>query len=182
MEITLRINSQDKTLQIAPGDLLLDVLRREGYFGVKHGCEDGSCGACTVLLSGQPRTSCTMLAAQADGSEIITIEGVAGIALEGYGPSQGWRGNVDLHPIQQAFVEIGAIQCGYCTPAMILAAKVLLETEPNPSEAQVRDVLSGGLCRCTGYVKPVQAVLRAAARSEERRVGKECRSRWSPYH
>jgi putative selenate reductase molybdopterin-binding subunit len=163
MEITLKINGQDKPLQIAPGDLLLDVLRREGYFGVKHGCEDGSCGACTVLINGQPRTSCTMLAAQAEGSEITTIEGVAGIALEGYGPSQGWRGNVDLHPIQQAFVEMGAIQCGYCTPAMILAAKVLLETEPKPSEAQVRDVLSGVLCRCTGYVKPVQAVLRAAA-------------------
>jgi putative selenate reductase molybdopterin-binding subunit len=169
MEITLRINGEDKTFQIAPGDLLLNVLRREGYFGAKHGCEDGSCGACTVLVNGVPRTSCTMLAAQADGAELTTIEGVAGIAREGHGPSQGWRGNVDLHPIQQAFVETGAIQCGYCTPAMVLASKVLLETEPNPTEAQVRDALSGVLCRCTGYVKPVQAVLRAAAalRGEE---------------
>jgi putative selenate reductase molybdopterin-binding subunit len=163
MEINLRINAKDKTFQVAPGDLLLDLLRREGYFGVKHGCEDGTCGACTVLVNGTPRTSCNMLAAQADGVEITTIEGMAHIAPEGQGPSQGWRGNVDLHPIQQAFVEMGAIQCGYCTPAMILAAKVLLETEPSPTEDQVRDALSGVLCRCTGYVKPVQAVLRAAA-------------------
>ena len=163
MEIELTINAEDKTFQVAPGDLLLDLLRREGYFGVKHGCEDGTCGACTVLINGTPRTSCTMLAAQADGAEITTIEGVAHVVPDGQGPSQGWRGNVDLHPIQQAFVETGAIQCGYCTPAMILAAKVLLETEPNPTEDQVRDALSGALCRCTGYVKPVQAVLRAAA-------------------
>jgi putative selenate reductase molybdopterin-binding subunit len=169
MQITLKINGEDKIFQVAPGDLLLDVLRREGYFGAKHGCEDGSCGACTVLVDGVPRTSCTMLAAQADGAELTTIEGLAGIAHEGHGPSQGWRGNVDLHPIQQAFVETGAIQCGYCTPAMVLVSKVLLETEPNPTEAQVRDALSGVLCRCTGYVKPVQAVLRAAAalRGEE---------------
>jgi putative selenate reductase molybdopterin-binding subunit len=163
MQITLKINGEDKIFQVAAGDLLLHVLRREGYFGAKHGCEDGSCGACTVLVDGVPRTSCTMLAAQADGAELTTIEAVAGIAREGHGPSQGWRGNVDLHPIQQAFVETGAIQCGYCTPAMVLASKVLLETEPNPTEAQVRDALSGVLCRCTGYVKPVQAVLRAAA-------------------
>jgi putative selenate reductase molybdopterin-binding subunit len=163
MDVTLIINGQDTTFQIDPGDRLLDVLRRAGYFGVKHGCEDGSCGACTVLVDGVPRTSCTLLAAQADGAEIVTIEGVAGIAPAGYGPSQGWRGRVDLHPLQQAFVETGAIQCGYCTPAMILAAKALLEAEPNPTEAQVRDALSGVLCRCTGYVKPVQAIMRAAA-------------------
>jgi putative selenate reductase molybdopterin-binding subunit len=162
VEINLRINGERTILQTTPGDLLLDALRREGYFGAKHGCEDGSCGACTVLVDGVPRTSCTMLAAQVDGAEIATIEGAADIAFGGQGPSQGWRGNVDLHPIQQAFVETGAIQCGYCTPAMILVAKVLLETEPNPTESQVRDTLSGVLCRCTGYVKPVQAVLRAA--------------------
>jgi putative selenate reductase molybdopterin-binding subunit len=169
MEINLRINGRDKSFQVAAGDLLLDVLRREAYFGVKHGCEDGSCGACTVLVNNISRASCTMLAAQADGAEVTSIEGVAGVALKGYGPSKGWRGNVDLHPIQQAFVETGAIQCGYCTPAMILAAKALLETEPNPTETQVREALSGALCRCTGYVKPVQAVLRAAAvlRGEE---------------
>jgi putative selenate reductase molybdopterin-binding subunit len=163
MDVTFIINGQDTTFQVAPGDRLLDVLRRAGYFGVKHGCEDGSCGACTVLVDGVPRTSCTLLAAQVDGAEIATIEGVAGITPTGHGPSQGWRGAIDLHPLQQAFVEIGAIQCGYCTPAMILAAKALLEAEPSPTEAQVRDALSGVLCRCTGYVKPVQAIMRAAA-------------------
>ena len=169
MEINLTINGQGKTLQVAPGDLLLNVLRREGYFGVKHGCEDGSCGACTVLVDNVARTSCTLLAAQAHGAAITTIEGVAGVASEGLGPSQGWRGHVDLQPLQQAFVETGAIQCGYCTPAMILAAQALLDTQPNPTEGQVREALSGVLCRCTGYVKPVQAVLRAAAglRGEE---------------
>jgi putative selenate reductase molybdopterin-binding subunit len=163
VDIILNINDRDRSLKIAPGDRLLDVLRREGFFGVKHGCEDGSCGACTVLVNGVPRASCTMLAAQADGARISTIEGVAGISAQGHGPSQGWRGQIDLHPLQHAFVETGAIQCGYCTPAMILAAKALLDAEPNPSETQVRNALSGVLCRCTGYVKPVQAVLRAAA-------------------
>ncbi len=163
MDVTFKINGQDTTFQVDPGDRLLEVLRRAGYFGVKHGCEDGSCGACTVLVDGVPRTSCTLLAAQVDGAEIATIESVAGITSSGYGPSQGWRGRIDLHPLQQAFVETGAIQCGYCTPAMILAAKALLEAEPSPTEAQVRDVLSGVLCRCTGYVKPVQAIMRAAA-------------------
>jgi len=163
VEITLNINDQVRTLTVAPGDTLLEVLRREGFYGAKHGCEDGSCGACTVLVDGAPRTSCTMLALQAVGAHIETIEGLAGISGRGQGPSQGWRGQVDLHPLQQAFVEVGAIQCGYCTPGMILAAKSLLDREPNPTEEQVRDALSGVLCRCTGYLKPVQAVLRAAA-------------------
>jgi putative selenate reductase molybdopterin-binding subunit len=170
MEITLNINNQDRRLTVAAGDTLLDVLRREGYFGAKHGCEDGSCGACTVLVDGAPRTSCTMLAAQAAGARIETIEGLAGVSVQGQGPSQGWRGQVDLHPLQHAFVETGAIQCGYCTPAMILAARALLDREPNPSEIQVRDALSGVLCRCTGYLKPVQAVLRAAAVMRGERV------------
>jgi putative selenate reductase molybdopterin-binding subunit len=134
MQINLNINDEDRALQIAPGDTLLHLLRREGYFGVKHGCEDGSCGACTVLVNGAPRASCTMLAAQAAGARISTIESVAGVSHQGFGPSQGWRGQIDLHPLQQAFVETGAIQCGYCTPAMILAAKALLDDEPNPTE------------------------------------------------
>lgn len=158
MFITLEINGRKWDLKIAPGDTLLKVLRREGFFGVKFGgCEQGECGACTVLLDGKPVNSCCMLAAQAQGHSIETIEGV------GVHPEQGWRKTDGLHPIQKAFVETGAIQCGYCTPAMILAAKSLLEKESNPSEAQVREVLSGVLCRCSGYLKPVQAVLRAAA-------------------
>lgn len=163
MEITLNINGEDRSCQVAPGDTLLSVLRREGYLGAKYGCGDGSCGACTVLVDGRARTSCTMLALQAVGARITTIEGLTGISAQGEGPSRGWRGQIALHPLQRAFVETGAIQCGYCTPAMILAAKALLDREPNPTPEQVRDALSGILCRCTGYVKPVQAVLRAAA-------------------
>ncbi len=135
-----------------------------GYFGVKHGCDDGSCGACAVLIDGKPVNSCTLLAAQVEGKSITTIEGL-GVQFDQpeAGPTHGWTGSVPLHPLQRAFVEVGAIQCGYCTPAMILAAKSLLDRTLNPSEAEIRDVLSGVLCRCTGYIKPVQAVQRAAA-------------------
>lgn len=164
MNIQLTINSELKVLEISLKDRLLDVLRRNGYFGVKHGCDDGSCGACTVLIDGVPINSCTLLAAQAQGKSIATIEGVGQVSNLPYdGPTHGWTGHVPLHPLQRAFVETGAIQCGYCTPAMILAAKSLLDRNLNPTEAEVRDILSGVLCRCTGYIKPVQAVLRAAA-------------------
>jgi putative selenate reductase molybdopterin-binding subunit len=170
MNIQLTINSEVRTYEVSPKDRLLDVLRRNGYFGVKHGCDDGSCGACAVLIDGAPINSCTLLAAQVEGRAITTIEGL-GLTFDqpDEGPTHGWTGNVPLHPLQRAFVETGAIQCGYCTPAMILAAKSLLDRNLDPREAEVRDVLSGVLCRCTGYIKPVQAVLRAAAlmRGEE---------------
>ncbi len=153
MNVRCRINGESRTLNVPPGDLLLHALRRAGCYGVKHGCETGECGACAVIVDGKVVNSCVMLAAQADGREILTIEGIS--------PDRpGQRGALD--PIQQAFVETGAIQCGYCTPAQVLAAKALLDREPHPTEAEVRDALSGVLCRCTGYVKPVQAVLRAA--------------------
>jgi len=163
MKITLTINGETKGLEIAPHETLLRVLRREGYFSVKHGCEDGTCGACTVLVNGEPRASCITLAAQVDGAEITTVEGLSGPQM------RGWRGSAPLHPIQQAFIETGAMQSGYDAPAMILAAKALLDRNPNPTEEEVRDALSGVLSRETGYVKPVQAVLRAAAmlRGEE---------------
>lgn len=158
MRISVQINGVSQDFEISPADTLLAVLRREGYLGLKYGgCKNGECGACTVLLDGRPVNSCAMLAAQADGHQLETIEGV------GVHPEQGWKKTKGLHPIQQAFVETGAIQCGYCTPAMVLAAKALLEENPNPSEQQVREALSGVLCRCTGYLKPVEAVLRAAA-------------------
>ncbi len=158
MEINLFINGNLQRYTTAPSDTLLAVLRREGFFGAKFGgCKEGECGACAVLLDGRPVNSCSMLAAQAEGHRIETIEGI------GQHPEQGWKKTSGLHPIQQAFVETGAVQCGYCTPAMVLAAKSLLEREPNPTETQVREVLSGVLCRCTGYLKPVQAVMRAAA-------------------
>ncbi|HKN21584.1 MAG TPA: (2Fe-2S)-binding protein [Terracidiphilus sp.] len=148
IEIGVKINGESKRWMIAPGDLLLDVLRREGYYGVKRGCESGECGACTVLLDGKAINSCVMFAAQADGCELLTIEGLA-------------QGDT-LDPIQDAFLECGAVQCGYCTPGMILNAKAFLAHQPDPSEDEVRDLLAGNLCRCTGYLKPVEAVLAAA--------------------
>jgi putative selenate reductase molybdopterin-binding subunit len=157
MKLHLSINQTEHEIEASPGESLLKVLRRLGYYGAKHGCESGECGACAVLIDGKLVNSCLFLAAQAVGRSIETIEAV------GEHPEQGWKTTPGLHPLQQAFVETGAIQCGFCTPAQILAAKVLLEREPDPSEEQVRAALSGVLCRCTGYIKPVQAVLRAAA-------------------
>ncbi|MCB2178898.1 molybdopterin-dependent oxidoreductase [bacterium] len=157
MDLNLLVNGAEITMDCAPNETLLKALRRAGYMGVKHGCETGECGACAVLIDGKVVNSCMTLAAQAEGKQIETIESV------GQHPEQGWKHTEGLHPIQESFVESGAIQCGFCTPAMVLAAKELLARNPNPTEAQVRDVLSGVLCRCTGYVKPVQAVLHAAA-------------------
>ncbi len=167
MRIRVTINGEVKEFEAAPEESLLRSLRRNGYFGVKHGCETGECGTCAVLFDGKPVASCVMLAAQADGHAITTIEGV-GTRLE-------------MHALQRAFVETGAIQCGYCTPAMILAARALLDVKATPTESDVRDALSGVLCRCTGYVKPVQAVLLAAARMRGEdppapKLGLECAS------
>jgi putative selenate reductase molybdopterin-binding subunit len=155
MEINVTINNQAKTFTCEPDETLFKVLRREGYYSVRYGSDTGETGAAAVLLNGRLVSSEIMLAAQADGHTIETVEGLA-IGLE-------------LHPIQQAFIHTGAIQSGYATPAMILAAKALLEKNPTPTEAEVRDALSGILDRETGYVKPVQAVLEAAAmlRGEE---------------
>ena len=164
MLIRFSLNGQPLEVEVLPQTTLLTLLREElGVFGVKHGCESGECGACTVLIDGEPRNSCVLLAAQIEGSNIITIESI------GEHPEPGWRTSQGLDPIQQAFVDTGAIQCGFCTPAMILAGRALLEREPEPSESDVREALSGVLCRCTGYIKPVQAILRAAAilRGEE---------------
>jgi putative selenate reductase molybdopterin-binding subunit len=154
------VNGETKHWTIAPGDLLLDVLRRESYFGVKRGCETGECGACTVLVNGKPINSCLMFAAQAQGCEVLTIEGVA----------EGDK----LDPLQEAFLEYGAVQCGYCTPGMILSAKALLAEHPDPTEAQVREALAGNFCRCTGYLKPVEAIIAAArkARGQKTKIEK----------
>src|SRR5512140_1737567 len=157
MQISLKINGSIFDLDISPAETLFSVLRRLGYQGVKFGDEQGLSGSDTVLFDGRPVNAGSMLAAQAEGHAIATIEALGEV------PDQGWKKTEGLHPLQQAFIESGAIQCGYCTPAQILAAKQLLDRNPNPSEAEVRDALSGVLCRCTGYLKPVQAVLRAAA-------------------
>src|SRR5512145_2588411 len=157
MNITLNINGIEHTIDTTPSITLLAALRGLGFYGIKFGDEQGLSGADTVLLDGKPVNAGSMLAAQAEGHNIVTIEAL------GEHPEQGWRKTEGLHPLQQAFVESGAIQCGYCTPAQILAAKALLDKTPNPSEEQVRDAIAGVLCRCTGYLKPVQAVLKAAA-------------------
>src|SRR5512145_2803687 len=157
MNITLNINGIEHTIDTTPSLTLLAALRGLGFYGIKFGDEQGLSGADTVLLDGKPVNAGSMLAAQAEGRNIVTIEGL------GEHPEQGWKKTEGLHPLQQAFVESGAIQCGYCTPAQILAARALLDKNPNPSEEQVREAIAGVLCRCTGYLKPVQAVLKAAA-------------------
>lgn len=149
IEITVTINNVRRTLSAGQEESLSTALRRASYFSVKVGCDDGTCGVCTVLLNGKPVHSCKMKAVDVDGAEIITLEGL----------SQ----NGELHPIQQAFVETGAIQCGFCTPAQILSAKALLDQNPNPTDGEIRKALNGVLCRCTGYVRGVDAVQRAAA-------------------
>jgi putative selenate reductase molybdopterin-binding subunit len=157
MNITLKINGIEHIIDAPASVTLLAALRGLGFHGVKFGDEHGLTGADTVLLDGKPVNAGSMLAAQAEGHAVATIEAL------GEHPEQGWRKTDGLHPLQKAFVESGAIQCGYCTPAQILAAKSLLEKNSNPTEAEVREAISGVLCRCTGYLKPVQAVLKAAA-------------------
>jgi aerobic carbon-monoxide dehydrogenase small subunit len=146
--ITLYINGDTYTVAVEPWRTLAEVLREDlNLIGTKIGCETGDCGACTVLINGKSVTSCLSLAVESDGKEITTIEGMSTGA--------------DMHPIQEAFVEQGAIQCGYCTPGMILSAKYLLDKNPEPTELQIRQALSGNLCRCTGYNRIVKAVIAA---------------------
>ncbi len=156
--VTVTVNGEERTLYARRGETLLDALRRAGYTSVKYGCGMGDCGACTVLLDGEPLHSCQLRAADVAGREVTTLE-----ALSRNPVSPENLGFSSLHPLQQAFIEAGAIQCGYCTPAQILTAKALLDRNPNPTEAEIREALAGVLCRCTGYVKIVQAVQQAAA-------------------
>lgn len=147
--IKLTVNGEEYEVAIEPNRSLLDVLRDDlELTGTKKGCETGDCGACTVVLDGKTVNACLILAVSANGKSILTIEGVA----------QGGK----LHPVQEAFIEHGAIQCGYCTPGMILSAKSLLEENPRPTEWEVREAIAGNLCRCTGYVKIVKAILAVA--------------------
>ena len=149
MLIKFNLNNRDMEIVAQSGELLLETLRRLGCWSVKHGCETGECGSCSILLDDRLTPCCLLPATYADGHTILTVEGLAEVT--------------ELHPIQAAFMETGAIQCGYCTPGMILATKTLLDRERTPNLAQAREALSAILCRCTGYVKPVEAVLRAAA-------------------
>lgn len=149
MRIQITVNEQAHSLEVHPDEMLIDVLRERLHLkGVKRGCDSGQCGACTVILNGRSVYSCVMPAGEADGAVITTIEG-----LEQSG---------DAHPLQRAFVDEGAVQCGFCTPGMILSAKALLDEKPNPTEAEIRTAISGNLCRCTGYEKIVSAIQKVA--------------------
>lgn len=149
-QIMLTINGREYDLLAASNETLAQLLRgpQVNLTGTKQGCETGDCGACTVLLDGKPVNSCLVLAAQVDGMEVTTIEGL----------SQ----NGKLHPIQQAFIEEGAIQCGFCTAGMILKTKALLDSNPTPSRQEIREAMVGNLCRCTGYFKIVNAIQKAS--------------------
>ncbi|WP_407314406.1 (2Fe-2S)-binding protein [Desulfosporosinus sp. SB140] len=153
INIELVVNDKHYALEVDPRERLLDVLRNHlGLMGTKEGCGEGECGACTVILDGKTVNSCLVLAPQAHGSVITTIEGVGNRRAP--------------HPVQKAFVEVGAVQCGFCTPGMVLAAKNLLDKNPHPSEAEIGVAMSGNLCRCTGYDKILRAV-KLAAEGEE---------------
>ncbi len=161
MELHLIVNGKPRSWTIGPGELLLDVLRREGFYGVKRGCETGECGACAVLVDGKPINSCLMFAAQAEGREVLTVEGIAD------------RDRLD--PLQEAFLDHGAVQCGFCTGGMLISAKALLDRHPDPTEEEVREALAGHFCRCTGYTKQVEAVLDAASK-RKKRTAKQARA------
>lgn len=152
-ELNITVNGKTHVFDVYPNDRLSDVLRREGYFGVKTGCYTGDCGTCTVLLNNEPIVCCLMLAGQAQGASVLTVEGLS------HGPK--------LHAIQEAFLDEGAIQCGFCIPGMMISATALLEKQPDPSEDDVREALSANLCRCTGYERPIKAILGVAKRMKE---------------
>ena len=148
--IQITVNGKVNEIEVDAWRTLLEVLRDQlNLTGTKQSCAEGHCGACTVLVDGKAVNACLMLALEADGSDIMTIEGLA-------------EGGGKLHPIQEAFVNYGAVQCGFCTPGMIMATKVVLEENPSPSEEEIKKALAGHLCRCTGYVQIIEAVKAAA--------------------
>jgi xanthine dehydrogenase YagT iron-sulfur-binding subunit len=152
LELRLKVNGKETTASIEPRVSLLDLLReRLALTGTKKGCNEGACGACTVLLDGRMISSCIALAVFADGREVTTVEGLAD--------------DERLHPVQQAFMDAGGFQCGICTPGQVVAAKALLDTNPTPSEAEIKEWMLGNLCRCTGYYKIVESIRAAAQRS-----------------
>lgn len=149
MKISTTINGVKKTLDVKPEELLLDILRREGYFGLKRGCQEGSCGSCVCLIDDLPRKTCIMFAGQIENHRVTTIEGI--------------HSSEHPHPIEDMFVEEAGIQCGYCIPGMILSAKSLLDRNQNPTEKEIKEAISGNICRCTGYIKQIKAIKRAAS-------------------
>ena len=154
--VAFKLNGVSYTLEVKARQTLLEVLRNElGLTGTKVGCESGDCGSCTVLLDGKPVNACLVLAVQADGCDVITVEGL--------------ENDEKLHPLQQAFVEEGAVQCGFCSPGMLMSAKGLLDETPAPTEAEIRRGIAGNLCRCTGYVRIVKAIQKAAGAEKDHR-------------
>ena len=154
MKITINVNGKQKRFDVESHTLLLNLIRDEmSLTGTKYGCGIGECGACTVLLDGDAVLACMMLAVDADGHRVDTVEGLS-------------DGN-KLHPIQQAYLDEGAVQCGFCTPGFIMSTKALLDKNPNPNEAEIREYLNGNICRCTGYVNIVKAVQSAAVKMKE---------------
>lgn len=161
IEITCKINGIDRRLSVSEGARMIDVLRDQLLLtGVKEGCGQGECGACTVVMNGQAVHACLVMAAQMEGAEIVTVEGLC-------------RPDGSPGILQQAFLESGAIQCGFCTPGMIMSAHALLMKKPDPTDAEIKKALEGNLCRCTGYQKILEAVRLAAARLHEERAQKE---------
>jgi carbon-monoxide dehydrogenase small subunit len=146
--IALTINGRQHEVACQPNTTLLQLLRGLGYSDVKNGCEKGDCGACAVLLNGEAVNSCLVLAWQADGADVVTNAGLG--TME------------DPHPLQEAFADAGAVQCGFCTPGMIISAKALLDRNPDPTEEEIREAISGNLCRCTGYAQIVEAIERVS--------------------
>jgi carbon-monoxide dehydrogenase small subunit len=145
MLVTLKVNGEQRSADVPPETTLLKMLREDlGLTGAKLGCDVGDCGTCTVIVDGESVNSCLMLAAKAEGADVTTIEGLATSA--------------ELHPLQQSFEDLGALQCGFCGPGMLISAKNLLDKNPNPSVPEIRDALSGNLCRCTGYTKIIEAI------------------------
>ena len=155
--LSLKVNGETQEVAVPVHKTLLEVLREDlGLTGTKHGCELGECGTCTVLMDGEPVLSCLALPVECQGAEILTVEGMAGPG--------------GLHPLQQAFAELGAAQCGYCTPGILLTAKALVDSEPRPTRDGIRAALAGNLCRCTGYSKILDAVELAAGRMAKARA------------
>ncbi|MFY9813117.1 MAG: (2Fe-2S)-binding protein [Dehalococcoidales bacterium] len=147
--INLMVNGEKCQVIVEPAESLLDVLRvKLNKTGTKKGCNEGDCGACTVIMNGRPVNACLVLAFEADNADILTIEGLAD--------------NAQLHPLQESFIKYGGLQCGFCTPGMIMIAKALLDRNPNPTEEEIRKAIAGNVCRCTGYVKIVQSISEAA--------------------
>jgi len=157
-QIRFALNGEEVDVSFAPYKTLLEVLREDlGHTGTKHGCELGECGACAVLLDGKPVLSCLVLALECRGRQVLTVEG---LSVDGR-----------LHPLQDTFADLGAAQCGYCTPGILVTAKALLDANPHPSRDQIREALSGNLCRCTGYLQIFEAVEAAMVRMAEKEEG-----------